>query len=167
MILRSLRRALMLSGVVNVCALSWIFYSGMVQPSVQIVVPEQEEVQRLTMAERLEAMSLCDIEELKKVMSAGQESDFEEKAAAAYLLLHKSVREIKQPEVVAAAEPAPQVTRPPRHVAAPSTNLYLVRQGDSLWKIARQHQTDVNTLKALNALEGDNLRAGKLIKLPS
>ena len=47
--------------------------------------------------------------------------------------------------------------------ALPET--HIVQKGDSLWKIANQYGTSVNTLKALNNLTSDNLRIGQQLIL--
>ncbi len=46
--------------------------------------------------------------------------------------------------------------------------IHVVRRGDSLWKIARRHGTDVNTLMRLNNLKpGQTLQAGKRLRVAS
>jgi membrane-bound lytic murein transglycosylase D len=46
--------------------------------------------------------------------------------------------------------------------------IHVVRRGDSLWKIARRHGTDVNTLMRLNNLKpGQTLQTGKRLRLAS
>lgn len=50
----------------------------------------------------------------------------------------------------------------------PSTeNAYTVQNGDSLWKIANQYGTTIDTLKTLNNLSSDNLTIGQVLKVPS
>jgi membrane-bound lytic murein transglycosylase D len=45
-------------------------------------------------------------------------------------------------------------------------HLHVVREGDSLWAIARRHHVNVNTLAMMNGMHpGDTLRAGQKIKL--
>jgi|GEM_PF-5029810 len=43
---------------------------------------------------------------------------------------------------------------------------YTVKPGDSLWKIARDHNTSVAKITALNGFTNDVIRAGQVIKLP-
>lgn len=43
---------------------------------------------------------------------------------------------------------------------------YTVQEGDSLWKIAQKHHVDVAALRALNKLENDSLRPGRVLKIP-
>lgn len=44
--------------------------------------------------------------------------------------------------------------------------LYIVREGDSLWKISRKINVDIETLRKLNKLESDFLKPGTSLKLP-
>jgi LysM repeat protein len=44
---------------------------------------------------------------------------------------------------------------------------YTVVQGDSLWKIAHNHKTSVNTLKALNNMTSDMLHPGQTLLVPA
>lgn len=53
---------------------------------------------------------------------------------------------------------APQITTRNR--------VYVIREGDSLWKIAKLHKTDIDTLKDFNKLESDFLKPGTVIKIP-
>jgi len=43
---------------------------------------------------------------------------------------------------------------------------YEVKQGDTLWDLAREHDTTVSEIKAINKMEGDVIMWGKTIKLP-
>lgn len=47
------------------------------------------------------------------------------------------------------------------------TQLYVVQKGDSLWKIARLHNTTVDKVKALNGLSNDVIRVGQELKVPA
>jgi LysM repeat protein len=44
---------------------------------------------------------------------------------------------------------------------------YRVNRGDSLWSIARRHNTTVDTLKDLNSLSGSRIVAGQTITVPA
>lgn len=51
---------------------------------------------------------------------------------------------------------------------APSgSNVYVVKSGDSLWKIANQFDVSVNALKSANNLSSDNLSVGQKLMIPS
>jgi LysM domain/Family of unknown function (DUF5715) len=43
---------------------------------------------------------------------------------------------------------------------------YRVHRGDSLWSIAREHDTSVEELKQLNGLESDRIDAGQVLLVP-
>ena len=44
---------------------------------------------------------------------------------------------------------------------------YTVRSGDSLWTIARRHQTTVNELRQVNGLQGSTIYAGQILEVPA
>jgi LysM repeat protein len=51
--------------------------------------------------------------------------------------------------------------------AEPEMQTYRVNRGDSLWSIARRHNTTVDTLKSLNSLDGTRIVAGQVITVPA
>ena len=51
------------------------------------------------------------------------------------------------------------------NMAKDETNIYTVKAGDSLWKIASQYGLTVNQLKQLNNLTSDNLEIGQKLKV--
>lgn len=59
--------------------------------------------------------------------------------------------------------PEQQVAETPKPQPAPTT--YTVRQGDTLWKIAKAHNTTPEALMKLNQLENDHLAIGQKLKL--
>jgi len=44
---------------------------------------------------------------------------------------------------------------------------YQVSSGDTLWKIARRHNTDVYSVKKINGLRSDSIYIGQVLRLPS
>ena len=44
---------------------------------------------------------------------------------------------------------------------------YQVSRGDTLWKIARRHNTDVYSVKKINGLRSDSIYIGQVLRLPS
>ncbi|MEI6241915.1 MAG: LysM peptidoglycan-binding domain-containing protein [Chlamydiota bacterium] len=48
----------------------------------------------------------------------------------------------------------------------PNHSLYLVKDGDSLWKIARAHKIEMDEIIRVNDLKNDKIRPGKKILLP-
>ncbi|MCR4401151.1 MAG: LysM peptidoglycan-binding domain-containing protein, partial [Syntrophomonadaceae bacterium] len=73
-------------------------------------------------------------------------------------------------EVLSEAVPLGEIMSPARAVSLLSTGTdkpltYEVKQGDSLWKIARAHDMHVADIKADNGLESDSLQPGQQLKL--
>ena len=61
-----------------------------------------------------------------------------------------------------------QVLRiPSKEVYEGETNIYTVKSGDSLYKIAQNNNTTVDEIKRLNNLTSNNLIIGQTLKLPS
>ena len=60
-----------------------------------------------------------------------------------------------------------QVLNLPRG-AAPSAGTYTVRQGDTLWGIARRYNTTVSALASLNRIANpDLIYPGQVLRLPA
>ena len=53
-----------------------------------------------------------------------------------------------------------------RGLSAPENTEYLVRSGDSLWKIARQHGVSVNEIRDANGFRNNRIFPGQLIEVP-
>lgn len=51
-------------------------------------------------------------------------------------------------------------------VITPTTDAYIVKSGDTLWKIASGHGTSVSQLKTLNNLTSDSIVVGQKLKVP-
>ena len=49
----------------------------------------------------------------------------------------------------------------------PTLSRYMVRDGDSLWTIARRHGTTVLKLRAANDIQGSRIYAGQLLTVPT
>lgn len=83
----------------------------------------------------------------------------------------------KKPDLMQAATNQPKALPPapvpvvvaPVPAAAPgsSSSVYVVRKGDTLIRIARNHGITLKALKAANGLERDRIVAGQRLKLPS
>lgn len=56
---------------------------------------------------------------------------------------------------------------PSKEVYEGETNIYTVKSGDSLYKIAQNNNTTVDEIKRLNSLTSNNLVIGQALKLPS
>lgn len=55
------------------------------------------------------------------------------------------------------------ITPPP---AIKKNLLYIVQDGDSLWKIAKRFKVPIEDIRTLNALKSDNLKPGSPLKIP-
>ena len=53
-----------------------------------------------------------------------------------------------------------------KYVPKEGTNYYVVKKGDSLWKIANEYDTTVNELKKLNNLKSNILNIGQILIIP-
>lgn len=53
-----------------------------------------------------------------------------------------------------------------RGLGAPENTEYRVRNGDSLWKIARQHGVSIDEIRDANGLRNDQIFPGQLIEVP-
>lgn len=67
--------------------------------------------------------------------------------------------------VAAAVQPAANVRQASAQAA--STVAYKVGRGDSLWSIARAHNTTVDEIKQLNGLANARILAGQVIEVPA
>jgi len=63
--------------------------------------------------------------------------------------------------------PAPATSVATATVGSGSENSYLVKTGDTLFKIATANGTSVREIKALNGLTTDRIKAGDKLKLPA
>lgn len=77
----------------------------------------------------------------------------------------------KAEPVIAQASAVPTATgetAAPVSAAIPTEgNLYIVKSGDSLWKIARSQSVTVAALKQANSLSSDSLKVGQKLHLPT
>ena len=89
-------------------------------------------------------------------------------------------KKIKLPGKIAVEEPAPAVSAAPATAASVSapkaakaakykgeTKTYVVKNGDSLGKIAQECGTNVRTIKELNGLKDNRIFVGKKLKVPA
>ena len=71
------------------------------------------------------------------------------------------------PAPVAASTVAPVKTKPAFKAYEGPTKEYVVRNGDSLGKIAWENGITIRALKALNGLQKDNVRVGQKLQVPA
>jgi LysM repeat protein len=65
------------------------------------------------------------------------------------------------------AEEAPAEQRSASRSSAPRRDTYRVRQGDSLWEIARRHNTTVDRLRVANDMRTNRIVAGQVLIIPA
>lgn len=88
---------------------------------------------------------------------------FDHNAAMARFLPHLvTSKKIEQVVQVFPAKKLPEKLS----LAPPSKKIYIVQEGDSLWKIARKHKTSVEAIMKANHLETDKLRKGRKLEIP-
>lgn len=78
---------------------------------------------------------------------------------------------VQKREIIAAPEkpqPAKVVKESPKRTVMPprKDRLYIVQEGDSLWKISRRFKVDIHTLKNHNRLQSDFLKPGTTLRIP-
>ncbi len=71
-----------------------------------------------------------------------------------------------EPEVEPLSTGTPEAEATPTAVLRPETFQYAVQPGETLSSIALRFDTDLETLRDLNALEGDNLYVGQPLYVP-
>jgi LysM repeat protein len=89
--------------------------------------------------------------------------------------LHPRKLQIKQklviPAAPAATTPAAAATTPgtpaPAGAAAEAGKVHVVKRGDNLTKIAKQHGTSVKALRAANSLKTDRIVEGQKLTIPA
>lgn len=59
-----------------------------------------------------------------------------------------------------------RVTGRPLRLAGQSAGTYVVRRGDTLWEIARRHDTTVRELLQINNRSSETIRIGEKLKIP-
>jgi peptidoglycan endopeptidase LytE len=67
---------------------------------------------------------------------------------------------------VTARHPSAHPARHARHDAVVRTSAYVVRPGDTLYRLAASHGTSVQAIEAINGLSSPAIRAGQVIRLP-
>lgn len=58
------------------------------------------------------------------------------------------------------------LTKPVKTAAREKPRLYIVREGDSLWKIAKQFKVEIGVIKKANKLQSDMLKPGTSLMIP-
>lgn len=86
-----------------------------------------------------------------------------ETASASMDLKEAVAKFAPQPAEVPAPEPAPAPAAIPQ---APAFKTHVVKEGESLWKIARQYKIKVDELVRLNEIEKDKLFPGMTLRIP-
>lgn len=76
--------------------------------------------------------------------------------------IKERIIEIPQPVVPVVAKPEIAV-KPPK---SPQYRLYIVQEGDSLWKISRRFGVDMEAIKEQNRIGSSDLKPGTVLKIP-
>jgi len=71
-----------------------------------------------------------------------------------------------QTPLVPLKKPAPIVNTLPKPQSLVQKKIYIVQEGDSLWKIARKVGSDTETLRTYNGLTSDALKPGIVLRIP-
>lgn len=84
----------------------------------------------------------------------------------------EATEERHPPHFHVAVFPAPyksyveRITGRPLRLAGATTDSYVVRRGDTLWEIARRHDTTVRELLQMNNRSSETIRIGEKLKIP-
>lgn len=76
----------------------------------------------------------------------------------------KAVPVLRNKETVKASV---AIAKPGALLSVPRPMIYVVKDGDSLWKISKQFKVSVEKIKAYNNLPSDALKPGTYLKIPS
>jgi LysM repeat protein len=159
----------MISGTVNVILLSLIIYWSAKEGS---PAPYMELKPAMAYAE------LAEIKEaLLPIHSSIAEFDIQQGSQAPLKPIMEPVLvgAPPKPPIKEAAKKTVAVTKAPLSKTPPQPakiaqknpdKKHLVQDGDTLWKISRKYNVNVDQLKASNKLESDTLRPGKTLKIP-
>lgn len=75
------------------------------------------------------------------------------------------------PPVPPKKTPAIPTVQPKKGIIAspppPKERVYVIQEGDSLWKISRKFNVSIETIKAKNQLKSDKLKPGTALRIPS
>jgi LysM repeat protein len=72
----------------------------------------------------------------------------------------------KKPAAATATATTPKAGGAPAAAGAAAGGEYVVKAGDSLWKVATAHKTSVQALRQANNLKGDVLKVGQKLTIP-
>jgi LysM repeat protein len=70
------------------------------------------------------------------------------------------------PVKVSATKTVAKMSLPSKIESTKSDYLYIVQEGDSLWKLSRKYNVEVDVLKRYNRLSSDNLAPSTAIRIP-
>lgn len=119
-------------------------------------VKKGDSLWKIAKSEGVDMMELAQINNLTKtsILKIGQQLQLPSATTA-------------EPVSIATGSMAPMVgSAPITGDVAASADLYVVKSGDSLWKIARNNGTSVKAIKEANQLSSDNLKIGQKLRLP-
>lgn len=79
----------------------------------------------------------------------------------------KPMIQTQAPQMIVKKTINPNTLKTKPFIAVKKDRLYLVQEGDSLWKISKRFQIDVDLLKKHNRLTSDALKPGTPLRIPS
>lgn len=81
-------------------------------------------------------------------------------------LLVKQVEPAKAKAVVSKPGPIIKAASPKSKAPLPDYRLYIVQEGDSLWKISRRFGVDIEALKQRNHIQSNAIKPGIVLRIP-
>lgn len=70
------------------------------------------------------------------------------------------------PKEIKTVEKKPVIAKPIEKAKSPQYRLYIVQEGDSLWKISRRFGVDMEVLKERNQIQSSAIKPGTVLKIP-
>ena len=137
--------------------------SASVSPSKTYVVKKGDSLWKIAKAESVSQSEIAKANSLssKSMLKVGQKLQIPQVAKAATTTTTAAAAAAAIPSSADALGATTVAT------AADAGNVYVVKAGDSLWKIAQNHHVNVSAIKQANSLSSDSLKVGQKLKMPA